>query len=183
MPDLQAILDLLLRPEVALPVFLTGLLLAFWAGRRTSDRAMQVSELEGALHDLRQERQQAQDGQDQAVEELGAYKGRVAEHFTETSEKLHELTLQYRAVYDHLAAGAGELCPESLEKLDGGLGLDSLPSGEASSDEAGSEGEDASSTGDDPARTTGFAPELETDSDGEPPRPVGEPGKASEAGS
>ena len=53
----------------------------------------------------------------------------MADHFAETSQKLHDLTLQYRSVYDHLAAGAGELCPESLEKLDGGLGLDALPDG------------------------------------------------------
>ncbi len=171
MPDLQAILDVLLRPEVALLVLLGGMLISFWIGRRTGDRAAQVSELEGALEDLRQERKLAQDAQDKAVDELGAYKGRVAEHFTETSEKLHELTLQYRAVYDHLAAGAGELCPESLEKLDGGLGLDSLPSGDAVGDDAPAE---AAAPDDDetPASEAGYAPELETDSGGEAPRPL-----------
>ncbi len=172
MPDLQAILDVLLRPEVALPVLLGGMLIAFWIGRRTGDRAAQVSELEGALEDLRQERQQAQDAQDEAARELGAYKGRVAELFTETSEKLHELTLQYRAVYDHLAAGAGELCPESLEKLDGGLGLDSLPSGEAAADEAPAEDDEGAAAEEAPASTAGYAPELETDTGDDSPRPL-----------
>lgn len=108
------------RPEVALPIFLGGLLLAFWLGRRTGDNAVQLKELEGALDDARGERQHVQ-------QELGEYRGQVADHFAETSRKLHDLTLQYRAVYDHLAAGAGQLCPDSLEKLEGGLGLDALP--------------------------------------------------------
>jgi hypothetical protein len=56
-----------------------------------------------------------------------AYRKRVADHFTETSERLHELTLQYRSVYEHLAKGANELCPEGFSKLEGGLGLDALP--------------------------------------------------------
>ena len=44
-----------------------------------------------------------------------------------TSERLRELTFQYRAIYNHLAEGAVDLCPEGFEKLDGGLGLDALP--------------------------------------------------------
>jgi uncharacterized protein len=59
--------------------------------------------------------------------ETTAYRKQVADHFAETSERLHELTLQYRSVYEHLAKGAGELCPEGFAKLEGGLGLDALP--------------------------------------------------------
>ena len=55
------------------------------------------------------------------------YRKQVADHFSETSERLHDLTLQYRAVYEHLAKGATELCPEGFSKLEGGLGLDALP--------------------------------------------------------
>ena len=64
---------------------------------------------------------------DKARGEYDAYRKRVADHFTETSERLHELTLQYRSVYEHLAKGATELCPEGFSKLEGGLGLDALP--------------------------------------------------------
>ncbi|MAE94105.1 MAG: hypothetical protein CL910_05540 [Deltaproteobacteria bacterium] len=120
MPNLETILQTLLQPEVALLVLLAGMLLTFWLGRRTSEGRAQVRELEGALEDARAERERVEG-------ELGTYKGRVADHFAETSQKLHDLTLQYRAVYDHLAVGASDLCPESLEKLDGGLGLDALP--------------------------------------------------------
>ncbi|MCP3984896.1 MAG: DUF1043 family protein [bacterium] len=113
-------LAVVLQPEVAVPIFLGGLLLAFWFGRRTGDNAAQVRELEGALEDARGERKTVE-------QELGDYRGQVANHFEETSRKLHDLTLQYRSVYDHLATGAGQLCPDSLEKLEGGLGLDALP--------------------------------------------------------
>jgi uncharacterized membrane-anchored protein YhcB (DUF1043 family) len=59
--------------------------------------------------------------------EYEAYRKRVTDHFSETSERLHDLTLQYRSVYEHLAKGASELCPEGFSKLEGGLGLDALP--------------------------------------------------------
>ena len=64
---------------------------------------------------------------DRARSEYEAYRKRVADHFTETSERLHDLTLQYRSVYEHLAKCATELCPEGFSKLEGGLGLDALP--------------------------------------------------------
>jgi uncharacterized membrane-anchored protein YhcB (DUF1043 family) len=64
---------------------------------------------------------------DRARSEYDGYRKRVADHFTETSERLHDLTLQYRSVYEHLAKGATELCPEGFSKLEGGLGLDALP--------------------------------------------------------
>jgi uncharacterized membrane-anchored protein YhcB (DUF1043 family) len=64
---------------------------------------------------------------DKARGEYEVYRKRVADHFTETSERLHDLTLQYRSVYEHLAKGATELCPEGFSKLEGGLGLDALP--------------------------------------------------------
>lgn len=120
MPEMQQWLAIALKPEVALPIFLGGMLLAFWIGRRTGDKVVQLKELEGALDAARGEQQSAQ-------QELGEYRGQVADHFAETSHKLHDLTLQYRAVYDHLAEGAGRLCPDRLEKLEGGLGLDALP--------------------------------------------------------
>lgn len=51
--------------------------------------------------------------------ELAALKGRfdgykqeVGQHFARTSELVHGLTLQYRAVYEHLAEGARSLCPD-----------------------------------------------------------------------
>lgn len=104
-------------------IALSGVVLAvvaFVAGRRTSAQVAHIKELAGALESARAETTEAQ-------EALETYRGAVTNHFTETSEKLHDLTLHYRTVYDHLAKGASELCPEGFEQLDGGLGIDALP--------------------------------------------------------
>ena len=120
--SLQAI-----APEAWLIVSGLGLLIGvvgFALGRRSAEGAAQIRELEGALDDARA----AADG---ATAELERYRGNVADHFAETSEKLRDLTLQYRAVYDHLAVGAGELCPEGFERLEGVLGAAGLPENSA----------------------------------------------------
>jgi len=71
--------------------------------------------------------------------ESAAYRKQVTDHFAETSERLHDFTLQYRSVYEHLAKGASELCPEGFSKLEGGLGLDALPEEVASTPAASAE--------------------------------------------
>lgn len=103
--------------------------LFFWLGRFTASRKGRLGELEAELETTREARGQLQ-------EELDGYRGRVADHFAETSERLRDLTLQYRSVYDHLAEGAGELCPDGFEKLEGGLGLDALPEDAAPGEQA-----------------------------------------------
>jgi hypothetical protein len=118
-------LDLLrtIPREVALMGTAIALLLAvaaFLIGRATNGAVKRARQLEAELAASRAETERTR-------EELGAYRKKVADHFTETSEKLHDLTLQYRAVYEHLAAGATELCPEGFQPLAGGLGLDALP--------------------------------------------------------
>jgi uncharacterized membrane-anchored protein YhcB (DUF1043 family) len=95
-------------------------LLGFAIGRRTGAGAAAVRRLEEELDTVRVTATQRQ-------EELDDYRGRVAEHFSDTSQKLHELTVHYRGVYEHLAQGASDLCPEGFEQLDAGLGLGALP--------------------------------------------------------
>jgi hypothetical protein len=94
--------------------------IGFLAGRTGGAAARRARALQVALAEERA-------AHDKARGEYDAYRKRVADHFAETSERLHELTLQYRSVYEHLAKGAGELCPEGFAKLEGGLGLDALP--------------------------------------------------------
>ena len=106
-------------PTVWIALLLLVGMAGFLLGRRMSLSARRWRALQEELAAAREQGQRIQ-------EELESYRGRVAEHFARTSEKLHDLTLQYRAVYDHLARGAGELCPEGFEKLEGGLGLDAL---------------------------------------------------------
>ena len=59
-------------------------------------------------------------------DELGEYKDNVSEHFQQTAMLLNEMTDQYRAVYEHMAAGAQQLCDaeqatSQLESLRTGL--------------------------------------------------------------
>jgi hypothetical protein len=54
------------------------------------------------------------------------YRGQVSEHFTETSRRLRDLTLQYKSVYEHLADGARTLCPEGTIEIAASL-AEALP--------------------------------------------------------
>ena len=129
-------------------ILVAGVLLGLLLGRRTSAARARVRQLEGELEDLRSQHERAQaeiqtgkDDLERARAEIQAgrdelqrtregfesYRGKVTDHFVGTSERLRDLTFQYRSIYNHLAEGAGELCPEGFQKLDGGLGLDALP--------------------------------------------------------
>ena len=92
----------------------------FLVGRAGGAAARRVRALERALAEERA-------AHDKARGAYESYRKQVVDHFSETSERLHDLTLQYRSVYEHLAKGASELCPEGFSKLEGGLGLDALP--------------------------------------------------------
>ena len=43
------------------------------------------------------------------------HRDKVAKHFMHTSDLVQEMTQSYRAVYEHLATGARELCDEDAE--------------------------------------------------------------------
>ncbi len=60
------------------------------------------------------------------IEELQAYKEEVADHFKKTAGLLHDMTSQYKSIYEHMAEGARRLCDEEesgavLESLQTGL--------------------------------------------------------------
>jgi uncharacterized membrane-anchored protein YhcB (DUF1043 family) len=117
-----------LVPTLALAL---GLALGLVLGRRTNRLRAYARELEGRLEEDRLQRERLlaeltaeREALKRTREELEGYRARVASHFGGTSRLLRELTLQYRAVYDHLAEGARTLCPE------GGMGLEEgLPPG------------------------------------------------------
>nr|VFK13522.1 MAG: hypothetical protein BECKLFY1418C_GA0070996_100369 [Candidatus Kentron sp. LFY] len=50
---------------------------------------------------------------DDVIAEFSQYRGRVAEHFSMTSDLFQDLTTRYRGLYDHLASGARSLCRET----------------------------------------------------------------------
>jgi uncharacterized membrane-anchored protein YhcB (DUF1043 family) len=75
-----------------------ALAVGFALGRFTHPAQRRCRELEGELAALKGR--------------FDGYKEEVGQHFARTSELVHGLTLQYRAVYDHLADGARSLCPD-----------------------------------------------------------------------
>jgi uncharacterized membrane-anchored protein YhcB (DUF1043 family) len=86
------------------------------------------------------ERARALEEQLQRAEaEQTRYRAQVSDHFVETSRRLRDLTVQYKAVYEHLADGARTLCPEGVVAIAPSL-AEALPltagAGAAAADEA-----------------------------------------------
>jgi uncharacterized membrane-anchored protein YhcB (DUF1043 family) len=131
-----------------------GLALGFLCGRHTGRSAERIRELEAHVERLEKERERAlaelaaaQEMLRLKQEELDAYRGRVADHFSGTSELLRDLTHRYRSVYAHLTAGASELCPEGFVGLEEGLESGALSSGEGAAeaqDDASADPQDGS---------------------------------------
>lgn len=113
-------METLLTSPVLWIALAAAVALGFALGRRTGANASKLRALESEL-DAEQKAHLRTRGESET------YRKQVTDHFAETSERLHDLTLQYRSVYEHLANGARELCPEGFAKLEGGLGLDALP--------------------------------------------------------
>lgn len=114
---------------VAIVAFaLVGLGIGVLLGRRSSEGVARARALETELAVERTARERVLEEKRAVDEELAAaradaeqYRGRVVDHFYGTSEQLRALTVQYRAVYDHLAEGAQALCPETFQALRAGL--------------------------------------------------------------
>ena len=56
-----------------------------------------------------------QDELDQLKDRFTDYRDQVTQHFMRTSELVQEMTQSYRAVYEHLASGAQNLCGGQIE--------------------------------------------------------------------
>lgn len=92
----------------------------------------------------RRETQRVRDLEDQlakAEADHSQYRTQVSEHFVETSRRLHDLTLQYKSVYEHLADGARALCPDGAVAIAPSLAEAALP--ESASTAATAADEDA----------------------------------------
>jgi len=124
---------------VALVAFpLVGLAVGFLLGRRSSEGAERARTLEAELDAQRAVLEQVQAEKHSALEDLArarseaeGYRERVVQHFYGTSDQLRSLTLRYRELFEHLADGARELCPETVGALQAGLEAPALGSGSA----------------------------------------------------
>ena len=102
-----------------------GAVFGFFIGRRTAHDTGRIRDLEAHVEQLAKEREQvlaeleaSREAFRVKQEEFDGYRGRVADHFTGTSDLLRDLTNHYRVVYDHLAVGASELSPEGFIGLE-----------------------------------------------------------------
>lgn len=132
------------------------------AEARQSQEQLQQSQasLQQARQDflrLQEESQQSQTALRRREEELEAYRGNVAQHFTQTAVLFQSLTANYRVVYEHLAAGAQTLCEGKVLALTPDALRESLlpaPPEEAHAEEASSTSLSPDSEGNDPSPNT-----------------------------
>jgi len=125
--------------HVALVAFpLLGLAIGFLLGRRSSESAERARSLEAELVAQRTVLEQVQAEKLATLEELAGaraeaegYRERVVQHFYGTSDQLRSLTHRYRELFEHLAEGARELCPEASSALEAGLAAPALGGGDA----------------------------------------------------
>jgi hypothetical protein len=91
----------------ALGCLLAGGIVGFLIGRASNKALELCRKLEAELAEAR--------------EAQARYRSEVAQHFARTSDLVKSLTLQYRAVYEHLADGARSLCPDSVPEIGRGV--------------------------------------------------------------
>lgn len=128
-------LDPMMLALVAFP--LVGLGIGVLIGRRLTPGAERARALTAELEAQRGELERVQAEKlalggelEKARQEAEGYRTRVVEHFYGTSEQLRSLTHSYRELFQHLADGASELCPEASSALQAGLDLPALGAGE-----------------------------------------------------
>lgn len=143
-------------------------------GRRARELATRLETASKERELSREELNVARETLRRVEREHQAYRQQVSDHFGGASEQLRELTIRYRALYEHLAQGASALCPEGFKGLEGGFeALASSTGDEAAAESRGDgTGSDASATKAD-AGTSGTKPEAETSG-----TKAGEPGRS-----
>ncbi len=143
-----------------------ALIAGFALGRLTASHASRARQLESELEVARKDAERIFGELEALREEQTRYQGQVSEHIVGTADRMRDLALQYRAVYDHLAEGARELCPDRFEALGSPMETDLLttetPPVPFAGSAAGGGGEDA----------------LESDLSGAPEPEAGEPPRA-----
>jgi uncharacterized membrane-anchored protein YhcB (DUF1043 family) len=74
----------------------------------------EVQNTKNILEQTRQELDQARVHLEQARNESARYRQQVTEHFSVAADLFNSLTVNYRAVYEHLAIGSHNLCEEQV---------------------------------------------------------------------
>jgi len=99
-------------PIAAVGILLLGIIVGAIAARLVLPSRRQLRRLTSELESLRAEH--------------AAYRANVTRHFETTSDLVANMTASYKAVYDHLSAGAQTLCDGSKVLEAGGFGAPRL---------------------------------------------------------
>jgi len=100
----------------------TGAAAGFFLANRVNTSPARISELEQQLQDLQRSH--------------ARYKDEVSEHFSTTAGLVQQMTDSYRDVYQHLAAGAQDLCSGEVANLLLPASSDGLLTGAVNADDA-----------------------------------------------
>ncbi len=105
-----------------------GFLLGILVGRFFSTGARRIKALKGELEQMRADLDrtkadltETRGALERARAESAAYHGKVTEHFVRAADLFNSLTVNYRAVYEHLANSSIELCDEHMVMLSEGV--------------------------------------------------------------
>lgn len=121
-------IDVLIPVAAGLAGLLLGVLFARTSRRdrqrveelevRVAEREAQIAQLAASRAEIEARLGTAEQERDEVAESLAGYQQEVVGHFSQTSELLKEMTLQYRNIYEHLAQGAEALCPDGTLALE-----------------------------------------------------------------
>ncbi|MCE2390098.1 MAG: DUF1043 family protein [Proteobacteria bacterium] len=107
---------------IALGVFLAGLSAGCLFWRRYGAAEKRASQLEDDLREVSGKLEETR-------AELAAQREATSQHFERTAELFGDLTRQHVTVYNHLAEGARELCPDAPPALEQGFEFGRLERG------------------------------------------------------
>ncbi|MBW2448508.1 MAG: DUF1043 family protein [Deltaproteobacteria bacterium] len=121
-------IDVLIPAAAGLAGLLLGVLFARTSRRdrrrveelevRVAEREAQIAQLAASRAEIEARLGTAEQERDEVTESLAGYQQEVVGHFSQTSDLLKEMTLQYRNIYEHLAQGAETLCPDGTLALE-----------------------------------------------------------------
>ena len=114
--------------DVHAALLLAGLAAGFGLGLLRNRNSRRLRELDAQLETANKERElvqselvAAREAIQKGKQQHADYRALVNDHFVGASDRLREFTLQYRAVYQHLAEGASALT-EGFAGLEGSFG-------------------------------------------------------------
>lgn len=135
--------------DVHAALLLAGLAAGFGLGLLRNRNNRRLRELDAQLETANKERElvqselvAAREAIQKGKQQHADYRALVNDHFVGASDRLREFTLQYRAVYQHLAEGASALT-EGFAGLEGSFGVLEAETSQRAASESDSEDREA----------------------------------------